>query len=233
MRTAAGSIFLALAAIAVPCWASPLIHLQWSACPASTWQENRNFTGPGNYRQVIVGSGFDQRITGYTLKIRGLAANVYDGATDPPPNAWRFDPAGCQAGHLQASVSSATCPTLGGTSPSVTTSSSLDQNTLYVTVEVRFPAVQPNPSTTYDILALDFDHLNSLIGPQGPSGCGGADERMCFTIWEAHWFDQFSESHAFYFELFSGVSWQDPRGTCFGDLPVTPLPWSRIKALYH
>jgi hypothetical protein len=220
------SLVVALASIGSAAAQTASVH--WDDC--NLWATNKQFTGSAVYRQVLSGWGYDAPMRGYSIRIRITSSNVYNLPYAPPADAWRFDPAGCNAGRAAASTSVQSCAVLGtGTSVVVT----YDGSAVRVTLTATHDVVDPLPNVTYVLGEIAYDHSASAVGPQDPGMCGNADMPACFVIEAAEWYDAQNVAHPIQFELFSGVSWQDPnKGTCFYDLPVQPVPWTAVKRLY-
>jgi|CXWL01.1.fsa_nt_gi hypothetical protein len=207
--------------------AAESVSLHWDDC--NSFSTNKQFAGPAVYRQVLSGWGYDAPMRGYSIRMRITNSNVYNQPYAPPGEAWRFDPAGCNAGRAAASTSVQSCPVLGtGTSVVVT----YDGSAVRVTLTATHDVVDPLPNLTYVLGEIAYDHSASAVG-QNPGLCGNAEVPACFVIEAAEWYDAENVAHPINFELFTGVSWQDPtQGHCFGDLPVQAVPWTAVKRLY-
>jgi hypothetical protein len=170
-----------------PASATPVAYLHWDDCHA--WQLSKVFTGPDIYSQVITGQGFASPVRGHELTLRVTAANLFNYPNIPLPEAWRFDPAGCQAGRLDVTPSGTNqpCPPLASTGATETTGFQYDGLDLYVTIRFTYDLVTPSVSTTYLLAQMDYDHLFSGPGPQNPPYCGFVDDQVCFTLVDGAW----------------------------------------------
>jgi hypothetical protein len=207
-------VALAIALIALfspPTSAAPTAALRWDTCDdgSAGLPTNKDFAAPGVYTQVISGRGFSAPIYGLTIDLELRAPGGL-------PAAWRFDPAGCQAGALGYSLGavSKSCPTLaGGTLVLTTFAYDAVRGTAHVRLAATFNGLTtPNPASTYVLAQLQYDHSLSVAGAGGAGQCGGADAPVCFQLKSVSWNDAQSVEHSL--PLTNAlVTWQNPLGT--------------------
>ena len=94
-----------------------LVDMSWNGC-APVVQDLRTSTA-GPYSLYILVTGFDQPHQAYETTF------IYGDASGNVPDAWRFDPIGCQGSsfvtidHLAPAAVAKTCPTFQGALASV------------------------------------------------------------------------------------------------------------------
>jgi hypothetical protein len=212
--------------------AQPHAWLNWDACSTPFSNLTKFFSGPTVVHEVVSASGFSGTVTGYVLKLVVQSDNLYNFPSNPLPDAWRFDGAGCQTGHLSITPDGAGCGALAPTGATTFMSAGLVGQQLLITYSVTFPPYTP-AATNFVLADLAFDHAQSAAGTP-PSGCGGAERQACFTIQSASWLDVYLTAHPISFETFSGLEWQPSPGLgCLGDLPVHNSSWGTLKTLYR
>lgn len=212
--------------------ADPYASVHWDSC--GSYQINKDFSGPDIYRQVVRGYGFQEPITGYTIRLHLQASNVYNYPSRPLPDAWRFDPNGCQGNRLIAGAGGGGCPILGSGPRLNDVTFEESFGALDIILSVSHDLFVPSPETVYSLWVLNYDHSYSVAGPQEPGfACGDADAQVCFVIEDGDWYDAQSNPHPIRFECCWGISWQEEPGLgCFADLPVEPSTWGAIKSAY-
>ena len=216
-----------------PVHAQPHAWLNWDACSSPFTNLQKLFTGPAVVHEVVSAGGFTNNVTGYVLKLEIQSNNLFDAPNSPLADAWRFDGAGCQAGHLTISTSGTGCAALAPEGATTSQSVALVGNQLEITYSVSFPITQITLGTSYVLADLAFDHAMSATGTP-PSGCGGAERQACFKIQSASWLDIYQTPHPMSFDSFSGLEWQGSPGVgCLGDLPVRGSSWGTLKTLYR
>ena len=233
LATIACGVVLGACSFASPGSAAPSAWLNWGNCSAPFTNLTQTFGGPGVYHEVVSASDFSGTVTGYVLKLVVQADNLYNFPSSPLPDAWRFDPAGCQAGHLAITPDHSGCNALAPAGAFSSVSASYVGQQLVISYAVTFPGYVPDPATTFVLADVAYDHALSVVGTP-PTGCGGVDRQACFKILQATWLDSYSVAHAIGFETFTGLEWQPNVGLgCLGDLPVRGSSWGSLKTLYR
>jgi hypothetical protein len=242
-----------LAALAVLGFASTsqaadgVIDLSWNACAPVV--QDITTTTPGQYSLYASVLGIDVAHQAYEVTL------LYSNASSTVPDAWRFDPAGCQGSsfvtidHLAPSVVAKTCPSFQGALQSVQVKDVAfvppsDTGSGYLTTNMRislynaYPAGIPttNPLTRYFLMRVLFDHTFSVVGPTTPGvNCGGFEESICFKLARANYLDLNGAEHPFGRAVASGaplfVTFNGPAG-CAG-VPAQPKTWGQIKNQYR
>ena len=206
--------FIALLLGATSAPASPALSVNWSGCPASHPPVNRNLSEGPISSIVISGHGF-------TRPVRAVQAWLMVGRTGYTgiPDAWRFDPAGCQAGRFQASYAAASsdCPALVG--DHVTQVSRFDYNgdagKGVAIFAAAFDLRETDPNATYTIVRFQFDHSNGFFGLGAkPDSCGCVERPQCLRIVTASWLDENLVEYPFVIEQ-EFATWQDPTNSSF------------------
>jgi hypothetical protein len=208
----ASSLGLVAALVLTPAaaLAQPTFHLAWDACAGMAGATaDQAFAGPGVYRQVVSGTGFEGTVTGYEVVLRARAPG---GLAD----AWRLDAAGCQADRVAivTAAASKACPSLGGLS-SLNRTITYDpaSGSIDLRMSATFPPVAASAAATHTLFRIDYDLGAAAAGPTVPgAACGGADRPVCFAIVDARWLNgDFTEAAA---SIGDGrVTWNDPAGT--------------------
>jgi hypothetical protein len=181
--------------LSIPCLghAAPTVTLTWDGC---TGPVNKVSSGPGSYSLYASVIGMDEGHKAYEVWTK------FGDASDTVPDAWRFDPAGCQ-GSAQAAVDylpsaaiAASCPALHENLQSLQIIT-VDQwpetfdvptTLMRALVAVAYPAgvANPDPAQRYFMARFAFDHANSVNGPGTPgTTCGGLETPIYFGIFRS------------------------------------------------
>lgn len=236
----------------LPVAADGTISLHWQDC--TTTAINRNAESGPIDRIVVTLKGASGPIKGLQVQIR-----LSPGFAVLPP-AWRFDPAGCEAGHFaaRATASAPGCPILLG--GRVTTLSGFDYG-----AEIErgrayyYAAFDPfvaDPATIYTLVQFEFDHTNAISGfGTGPAACGCLDRPLCVALTSASYLDG-SDIEIPFAVAQEYLSWNDPNnslacpgywcelGTCDpppidstcvvqAPTPANARSWGSVKATYR
>jgi hypothetical protein len=227
-------LILATLAIARPGDAAVgTVDLSWDTC-ASVVGENTTVT-PGQYSLYVSELGNNQFTTGYQVRI------IYSDAQQLVPDAWRFDPQGCQWPVLAtmdhtapASVSKA-CPSMdqGANSLQIKDVNFTPQTDPYSvnTMRIVFANAYPLGVTAigtirYFLTRILFDHTYSVVGAGEPTQtCGGFETTMTFRLTVAEFIDV------------NGVAQNFNPGnsvvTFNAGVPARATSWGSIKSQYR
>jgi hypothetical protein len=221
------------------------IDLSWNAC--SPIVRNISTTEPGQYSIYASVHGIDQPHQGYEVAL------VYGDAQELAPDAWRFDPTGCQ-GSTRVTIQGGLAPaTVAKACPAFTGLLS------YASVEdVRmFPPTDPawgfgipetnmraelflgyppgvtsvDPNQRYFLARFLFDHTYSVTGATEPGvNCGGFEQEMHFRLLRGNYVDTGTgERHEFARDLALG-SWS----LGFNNTtPARATTWGSLKNQYR
>jgi hypothetical protein len=162
------------------------------------------------------------------------------------PDAWRFDPAGCQGSnfltidHLPPGGTSG-CPAFQGNAQSLQIKDySIDPATgrAIVVCADAYPAgtAAPNPGTRYFLTRVVFDHTYSTAGATSPgNGCGGVEEAVCFLLRKAEWVGAADQLEYEWGLDQAFLAANDPNlATCSnGQIPFKASTWGSLKAQYR
>jgi hypothetical protein len=176
---------------ALPAATAPQVDLSWDSCsPLVTARK----PVPGETVVDLYVS-----VTGLEQAHKGYVANVVFTGNSPcrqimaAPDAWRFDPEGCQAtlGTISFTAPSKTCPPLHGNAPLLFTVQDfhVDEQDLSGAM-VAFGAAAypqhvqvPDPNQRYVMMRIRFDLGDAVEGPGEPGlTCGGLETPMCFSL---------------------------------------------------
>jgi hypothetical protein len=243
MKSAFRPVALAIAAsvlCALPVLAEPQVSLSWNSCtgPLDLSMDQPQGQILQLYASVI---GMTDGHTAYQVWIKYGDANGF------VPDAWRFDPDGCQANWVQVvNVSPfSSCPPFNGGNPSTLLPVSdlwppeygYPVTLMRAGLGVIYPAGvgDPDPFQRYHLVRFLFDHTYSSSGPTNyPVDCGDFATPLCFAIERAVWVDPYAIVNTFgggsngqTFVTFNGGG-----GGC-GAVPAHPSTWGAIKAQYR
>jgi hypothetical protein len=231
-----GAAVLLLGATATSARAVDSVSINWDSC---TGPINKVLTGGGvadAYASLI---GQSETSQGYECIVIGrpIAGGVM-------PDAWRFDPTGCEGSslftlnHLAPAAVAKTCPSLQGTQISLQIKDySFDPTTGAVRIVIAnaYPnggAGNPaatDPTQRYFMADFHFDLTYATTGPTPPdlSTCGGLEVPVRFSIVDAIWLDLSGVERAMLFSNGS-ITANDPHA-----VPVTTTSWGAIKSQYR
>ena len=246
MRDFVTTLILAIAlALANPCAAADgLVDFSWNACAPVVQDVSSN--APGPFSLYISVLGFDQPHQAYETTF------IYGDADGLVPDAWRFDPAGCQGSsfitinHLAPAVVAKACPTFQGNLASVQVKDVAfvppgDQGTGYLATNLRvslFDAYPPgilstNAGTRYFLERVVFDHTYSVYGAGTPGEtCGEWQIPMTFKIIRANYLTLPPEGLEIPFGR--NIAPGQPLYVTFNtQTPARPTTWGAIKHQYR
>lgn len=197
LRIAAGVACATLTACAcvTPGSGVPLVDLAWDQC-APLVTRRIDPSQQDVHTLFVTATGMTEPHTGYEARLWFATEMPCHGATFTP-DAWRFDPQGCQAGRAELSITPppGTCPALWGSgaepvSVRLIAHEPLDGHTppgaMRIVCAVTYPqSVQtPDPGQRYFLFAIRFDLTNAVAGSGRPGlTCGGLENPMCFALW--------------------------------------------------
>jgi hypothetical protein len=230
--------------------ADGVIQLSWNQCdPIIADLPVPPATPPapaGQYSLYASVLGIDQPHQAYEVTV------IYANAASTVPDAWRFDPPGCQTSsfvtidHLAPAAVSKTCPSFQGPLASVQVKDVgfvplSDTGSGYLQTNMRislYNAYPPginvvNPLQRYFLMRVLFDHSASVVGAGTPGvTCGGFEDAMCFKLARGNYLDLAGFEHPFgRASAITSVTFNGPTG-CVG-VPAQPKTWGQIKDQYR
>jgi len=185
-------------------------------------------------------TGPAEPFTAYAVSIDALPQ---DGL--PMPEAWRFEPGGCQ---LADRVSWKTHPSPGSpcgwlfamsSEPPPSTAITFDAgaNRLRLEFSISLPqAAEPFPGDESLVTIVAFDHRSSVPTIDAAEGdCGGRERPMCFSLRSL----RFQRPDGSWFEAdrptpvitMNAASWDGPAGC--SAVPARPATWGAVKGRYR
>jgi hypothetical protein len=214
------------------------VDLSWDAC--SPVVVDKASAAQGVYSLYASELGNDILTKAYEVRV------LYADDTQAVPEAWQFNPAGCQGTplvtmqHLAPASVVKSCP-------------SFQQSTQSLQIKdiAYTPPSDPNPTTTmrivlansypagataigtqrYFLMGVQFDHLFSVVGAGTPGEtCGGFEKSICFKLTRAAFIDangdevQFSRGNQVV--TFNGAA------ACVA-VPARSKTWGQIKGQYR
>ena len=236
---------LALIVAASTAAADPVLRCTWG--PADGLILNQDFNGPQTYTQTL-------SVTGLSGSIREFRVAFFLGRYRPPGSAWEaiLPPSGfpgqtvlaprpdCEGGPgFSATTTVAGATAISGATVIVShnathaVTSPYIYTTMGVTVTIDPPFVA-DPSVRYGIATLEYHHQNSVVGVS-PDACDGAEEPMCWMIYDATASFSVGGSVSLWQES-PLLSWQNASGATNCLSAVTPTrksSWGSIKTLYR
>jgi len=237
---------LLVAAVASHACANPAVSLSWNSCVGPT---NRS-VAPGDVVDLYVSVlGQNQTAKSYECII------LVQYTTRDVPDAWRFDPTGCegpenlQINYLAPVAVAGTCPSFQGNLSSVQIKDySYDVTSAFARITLADSYPQPsfeggNPAATdpaqrYFLEDVHFDMRNATTGSTPPdlSSCGGVGRPVCFWLSDAEWID-LSNDDLVWPVASPAVTANDPTNStrCPGLIPTASRPstWGAIKDQYR
>jgi hypothetical protein len=258
-------VALALVAVSLvlpmPARSAPVLDLSWSAACSPITHDRVLPPGETSSTLFVLESGIDSTHVGYGFRIlMGPTMDCGPAGGTGVPDAWRFDPQGCQGTafrEIAVTTNSKTCPALAGPSTPV---SILDVaydpfgGPMLVTVFVNYqPTPQaPNPNQTHQAARILFDHTKAVTGAGTPGvTCGGFEKPMCFALWggrdfrgfchepsvytNGSWISTSGIEHPFLRSAESVNSFRIDPGiqACNLATPAEPRTWGSLKAQYR
>ena len=227
--------------------ADGLVDFSWNNCTPVV--QDVTSSTPGIFGLFVSVIGMDVPQQGYETTF------IYGDASGGVPDAWAFDPAGCQGSGAVAlawiapNAVKLTCPSFQGLLASVQVSAvdkvpPSDQGTGYLGTNMRVTLLNTYPpgistvlaATRYFLMKVSFDHSISVQGATTPGAdCGNWANPICFKMTRANYLDMANLEHPFgrnvapgapLFVTFNGNS------AC-GAVPNRPVTWGAIKNQYR
>jgi len=220
-----------------------IVELSWNAC--SPIVQDLSTTTPGTYSVYVSVRDFDAAHIGYLVEI------LYGNTNQTVPDAWRFDPAGCQESTYPP-IDFTAPPEVAQACPSLLTSLVGSINITQIGLNLDRPAwpatnmrlvlaivYRPgspgaDPSKRYFLARIRFDHTKSVVGDSAPWGsCGGLEQSMCFKLGDAQYAGQddivrnFGRSTPTPTLSFNSVA------ACVGATPAHATTWGWIRGAYR
>lgn len=237
-----------LGACATTASAVPAVNISWDSCTGPSDKAILPGTQASLYASVL---GMNEPHTGYQLKIR-LATGLPSGL----PDAWRFDPTGCQGSafltidHLAPAAVVKVCPSLQGALPSLQIKDyAYDAMTGVALTQLAnaYPngglgnTTNVNPAQRYFMGRWLFDHSFSVLGATTPGvDCGGLGSAICQASVTLN-ANQPPASYVtvpgvevpFAFQNQFVTTNGNIGGFCPGATPAAPRTWGSIKNQYR
>jgi hypothetical protein len=168
---------------------------------------------------------------------------------DPLPDAWRYDPEGCQPESLLTFIFRNPMPNIGTCGPGLAETryahTVLFENEhdpiahrARIRIEVHYspPTSNISPSTRYRLARLYFPHApHSIFGEAtAPGECGGLEEPVCFRLTDARYQDSAGQWIAWPIDGTPVTAHGEgtPIPVC-DVVPVRSTTWGTIKANYR
>jgi len=218
--------------------------MSWDACTPAV--DNKNMTDPGPYSIFVSLLGNDMWTTSYQVRA------IYADGNQTVPDAWRFDPEGCQGSnfvtidHRPPAALSKTCPPMDQyvnsiqiknvnftpfTDPYSTTTMRILLANAYLA------GAQAEAATRYFLAGFTFDHASSVAGAGTPTQtCGGFESSMCFKLTVVEVYD---ESNNGGYPIPLGAWNTGSRVVTFNGgsaclaIPARATTWGTIKSQYR
>jgi hypothetical protein len=217
--------------------ASPRIDLAWTQCYGVTgWLTNRSYTGAANYDLQVSASNVTVDNVGEAYWGHDVVVTIGPNV----PDAWRFDPQGCQTANFSevtyiTTAAGASCPGLrnGEDVPvntyaynPVTGKAEVEGSDAYAAAGGRIP----NPSQLYLLYRFRF--------PLDEDICPGSLQPLCFHLTKAEFAVGTEPALAYLVFGTPGqfwATWNDAPNSlgCPGATPTQPSTWGRMKGLYR
>lgn len=251
LRSAILAAFPILALLAAePVLSAPgVLHFTWNGCgsvlniPAVPGQSS--------------GLHFVAYVTGQSDPTESYEVWIlYGTPQNAVPDAWRFDPVGCQ-GSSQVTVEHIPPPPLAATCPAFQDAGG-PHNSFFITdvdfspptlpypttvmrvaLAVVYPAGNvPDPGKSYFLMGVNFDETFGVNGPGDPSvpTCGGLENVMCFKYLKANYIINDGTMAEVAFgpsALFNPTVNDANNSSCNSVVPARPATWGEIKSQYR
>jgi len=232
-------LFLSLAGHA---HAAGIVSLTWDGCTGPSTKTVVTGSAPELYVSLI---GQSDALVSYSFNLV-ISRDCTDPAHPdggPIPDAWRFDPGGCQGGLLQVDgaqgPSVPSCPNLAGTGiPLLIQSYAYEDATGNAVFHFArsfengsFAA--PDPSVRYFVARLRFFQEFGVVGPSGPDACGGLETPLCIQLVDTRY--DTGEVEKDWARANACVSVNDPGriSGCESPTPVRATTWGAIRGQYR
>ncbi len=253
------AVVAALAVASSSFAATGTVTMSWNNCNSATPATDVAVTaGQTTGLELMVSvTGQDDPTQSYQCQI--LYGNS---ATKTVPDAWRFDPSGCQGlsipltiDHLAPAAVSKTCPSFqnaGGSPASVQIKdcSFCPASLPYATTLMRISCANAYPSgnvpvaaTHYFLVGAKFDQTFGSVGPTPAdnSTCGNLEIPICFNLMSATYIINDGSGNEIPFTFHGGATgdWATAHEASSGSAPTcqaTPAQsttWGHIKSQYR
>jgi len=230
-----------LLAFAGSAHAGGTVSLTWDGCTGPLTKSVAPGSAPELYVSLI-GQSEVLASYGFNLLISRDCSDPNHPGGAPVPDAWRFDPAGCQGGLLQidAAVSPAIagCANLGAvTVVPLARYDYVDATggaVFHFTREFASGSfVSPDPTRRYLVARLRFLQEFGVVGPSGPDACGGLETPLCIQLVDTKYFT--GEVEGDWSRANACVSVNDPNlaSGCDASTPVRATTWGAIRGQYR
>lgn len=238
IRTAAVGFVLGMLSIPSTGHAAPTVSLTWDDCAGPV---NKASSGPGSYSLFASVIGMDEGHKAYEVWIK------FGDSSDNVPDAWRFDPAGCQGNagaavdYLPSPAIAASCPALHENLQSLQIIAvdrwpeTLGEPTtlMRALVAVAYPAgvASPDPNQRYFMARFAFDHASSVNGTgAAATTCGGFETPIDFGIHRSKYVTFDGMEHSFAYAANPVATFNSEKGAA---VPAHPSTWGAIKNQYR
>lgn len=240
-------VVLATIALAGPAGSVPLVNISWDNCTGPIDHKINPGQPAAIYASVL---GHDQPHKAYVVHLRMYST------TGQYPDAWRFEPGGCQGpthltmDHLAPAEVAATCPSFQGTLPSQQVKD-FSYNSISGVATSLIACVYPNgglgntqqvnPTRRYFLARWWFDGALWAEGATVPGGtCGRLEASMCISStsvsnFPAAWVDLAGNTNgwAFYNEAVTVSNAGTGTYGCPFSSPAENRTWGQIKGQYR
>lgn len=218
-------------------FATPTVSVHWGGCPFPTPDPTNRDAGTGPTETITV------TVNGLSGPVRGAQVWLLFSSQGSLPDAWRYDPGGCEAGRLTMGpgIRIGSCPPLDGANPLEVSKFEYDPQTgngrlVYARTYEGFVA---DPNVTYTLGRFTFDH-------SAPDPCSCLEVPLCIHIINATWVDGNIIEYSFAIAR-EYLNWNDPVnsvhcpfphgdlatvGTCI-PTPAASSSWGRVKVSYR
>jgi hypothetical protein len=235
--------------------ASAGIEASWNAC-APIVSDRVLPSGATTSRLYFSVTGLTGTVKGFDIRFSYGSQFAGDCGALHPPDAWRFDDAGCEglANLVQFKTTSTdpACPQLTGPVGLDLTKINYDpligRERIIIARSWTTP-ITADPGIRYQIANVTFDHTYAVSGPgDPPQTCGGFEQPICFTFQGsqgAHgdcdpygqnaYLDGNGEQHSFgaFPSVIATFRSDASSVTCNGATPATPKTWGALRAQYR
>jgi len=220
-----------------------IVELSWNAC--SPIVQDLSTTTPGTYSAYASVRDFDAAHLAYVVEI------FYGNTNQTVPDAWRFDPAGCQETYSSpidsfapAEVAQA-CPSLVTTRVGSIAIRQVELNldrpawpatNMRMLLAVAYQPGSPaaDPAKRYFLARFRFDHTKSVVGDAVSWGsCGGMEQSMCIKLGDAQYVGQDQITRDFGRSTPTPTLSFNSPAACVGATPAHATTWGWIRGAYR
>jgi hypothetical protein len=230
--------------LSAPALAGGIVSLTWDGCTGPLTKT----VSPGSTAKLFASViGEQTTLIGYLIRIR-----VSADCSDPTrgggvPDAWRFDPAGCQGSqaplmaHFAPIEVVATCANFVSPPAFTIQITEYKYDALLGQAQITFANVftptpaTPDPTRRYFITQIAFDQAHGVRGESPPyPDCGGLEVPMCMQLIEQEYADVNSNIIP-WARANECVSVNDTqhRSGCDAATPVRATTWGAVRGRYR